>query len=81
MSGTKAGGLLAAKKNLEKNPNFYREIGMIGGRLGHDGGFAAGEEGRQRAIWAGAKGGAISRRRRVGETEEEYATRKANNGK
>jgi hypothetical protein len=78
MAGTKIGGLKAAAKNLEKNPNFYREIGMIGGRLGHTGGFAGNPE---LARIAGAKGGAISRRRRVGETDEEYAIRKANNGK
>lgn len=59
MAGTKAGGLKAAAKNLAKNPNFYRDIGRIGGQNGHTGGFAANPE---LARTAGAKGGRISRR-------------------
>ena len=31
MAGTRAGGLKAAANNLKKNPNFYRDIGRIGG--------------------------------------------------
>lgn len=60
MAGTKAGGKLAAQKNLAKNPNFYRDIGRKGGRMGHTGGFAANPE---LARIAGAKGGRISRRK------------------
>ena len=59
MAGTKAGGLKAAAKNLANNPNFYREIGRLGGQNGHTGGFAADPE---LARIAGAKGGRISRR-------------------
>ena len=59
MSGTKAGGLKAAAKNLANNPNFYREIGKIGGSRGHTGGFFANPE---LAKVAGAKGGRISKR-------------------
>ena len=60
MSGTKFGGLKAAKTNKEKyGENFYAEIGAKGGRNGHTGGFAAN---RELARLAGAKGGAISRR-------------------
>jgi general stress protein YciG len=59
MAGTKAGGLKAAQKNLQKDPNFYAKIGAKGGRLGHTGGFAANPE---LARIAGAKGGRISRR-------------------
>lgn len=62
MAGTKAGGLKAAKKNLEKDPNFYAKIGAKGGRLGRTGGFAANPE---LARIAGAKGGRISRRTKV----------------
>ena len=59
MAGTKAGGLKAAQKNLEKDPDFYAKIGAKGGRNGHTGGFAANPE---LARVAGAKGGRISRR-------------------
>jgi general stress protein YciG len=60
MAGTVAGGKKAAAKNLQNNPNFYRDIGRIGGRNGNTGGFAANP---QLARIAGAKGGRISRRR------------------
>ena len=60
MSGTKAGGLKAAKKNKERHgKDFYRIIGSKGGQNGHTGGFAANPE---LARKAGAKGGRISRR-------------------
>lgn len=59
MAGTTAGGKLAAKKNLARNPNFYREIGAKGGRNGRTGGFAANPE---LARIAGQKGGRISKR-------------------
>lgn len=59
MAGTQAGGLKAAAKNIAKNPNFYKDIGAIGGRNGTTGGFAANPE---LARIAGAKGGRISRR-------------------
>jgi len=60
MAGTKAGGLKAAQKNLQKDPDFYAKIGAKGGRNGHTGGFAANPE---LARVAGAKGGRISRRK------------------
>lgn len=59
MAGTKAGGLKAAKTNLERDPNFYARIGSIGGKNGHTGGFAANPELARRA---GRKGGKISKR-------------------
>ena len=59
MVGTKAGGLKAAQKNLQKDPNFYAKIGAKGVRNGHTGGFAANPE---LARIAGAKGGRASRR-------------------
>jgi general stress protein YciG len=59
MAGSREGGLKAARKNLEKNPNFYRDIGRIGGRNGTTGGFAAKPE---LARIVGAKGGRISKR-------------------
>ena len=60
MSGTKAGGKKAAKKNIELHgKDFYRIIGSKGGQNGHTGGFAANPE---LARKAGAKGGRISRR-------------------
>lgn len=68
MSGNRIGGKKAAAKNLANNPDFYREIGRIGGMLGKTGGFASdkvgkdGLTGKQRASVAGIKGGRISRR-------------------
>lgn len=68
MAGTPDGGKRAAAKNLAKDPDFYRNIGRIGGSRGTTGGFASqvtGEDGltgAQRARVAGAKGGRISRR-------------------
>lgn len=62
MAGTKKGGLKAAAKNLEKNPNFYAEIGAKGGRNGNTGGFAANPE---LARIAGRKGGRKSRRKPI----------------
>ena len=68
MSGTRAGGLKARDANLKKNPNFYRDIGRIGGKNGQTGGFASdfvgndGLTGPQRAKIAGRKGGLISKR-------------------
>lgn len=62
MAGTKAGGQLAAAKNLAKDPNFYAKIGAKGGRNGRTGGFAANPE---LARIAGAKGGRISRRKKT----------------
>ena len=69
MAGTKAGGLKAKQRNLEKyGQDFYKRIGSKGGRNGTTGGFASnvvGEDGltgRERAKIAGAKGGRISRR-------------------
>lgn len=59
MAGNRIGGLKAAQKNLERDPNWYRTIGKIGGQNGHTGGFAANPELARRA---GAKGGRISRR-------------------
>lgn len=71
MSGTREGGLKAAAKNKANDPNFYRDIGRIGGANGHSGGFASetvgsdGLTGHQRAVIAGAKGGRISKRGRA----------------
>jgi uncharacterized protein len=62
MAGTKAGGKLAAQKNLARDPNFYAKIGAKGGRNGNTGGFAANPE---LARIAGAKGGRISRRKKA----------------
>lgn len=69
MSGTRAGGLLAAKTNKKKyGESFYVNIGRRGGQNGCGGGFASdkigkdGLTGRERAKIAGAKGGRKSRR-------------------
>nr|DAP75768.1 MAG TPA: hypothetical protein [Caudoviricetes sp.] len=68
MAGNHTGGLKARDTNLKRNPNFYRDIGSIGGKRGKTGGFASnaigddGLTGRERAKVAGKKGGLISRR-------------------
>lgn len=67
MSGTRNGGLKAAKKNKAKDHNFYVRIGAIGGRNGRTGGFAyinpdGVAVGKEWARVAGAKGGKISKR-------------------
>ncbi|MGH7218227.1 MAG: general stress protein [Candidatus Microsaccharimonas sp.] len=62
MAGTKEGGVKAAAKNLQRDPDFYAKIGAKGGRNGRTGGFAANPE---LARIAGAKGGRISRRRKT----------------
>ncbi len=64
MAGTKAGGKLAAQKNLARDPDFYVKIGAMGGRKGRTGGFYAN---RELAREAGRKGGRISRRTKKGE--------------
>lgn len=60
MSGTKAGGKLAAKTNKERHgDDFYKVIGAKGGVKGTTGGFYADRELARRA---GRKGGLKSRR-------------------
>lgn len=65
MAGNKEGGIKARAKILENNPNFYKEIGAIGGKKTADSGklylvgFASDPE---RARTAGAKGGSRSKR-------------------
>ena len=63
MAGTRDGGVAAAKTNKTRHgKDFYARIGAKGGRNGRTGGFAAN---RDLARIAGAKGGRISRRRKV----------------
>ena len=60
MAGTILGGIQAAKTNKRKyGKNFYKDIGSIGGKKGHTGGFFAN---RELARAAGAIGGRKSRR-------------------
>ena len=68
MAGTKAGGLKAAKTNIEKyGKDFYKKISRKASHPG-TGGFSSfkvgkdGLTGWQRAKIAGAKGGKISKR-------------------
>lgn len=59
MSGTKVGGLKARETNLKNNPNFYHEIGKLGGQKCCRKGFAVKPE---LARIVGVKGGRKSRR-------------------
>lgn len=60
MAGSRAGSIKAAEANKKRyGKDFYRNIGRIGGRNGHTGGFAANPELAKRA---GAIGGKISKR-------------------
>lgn len=61
MAGTREGGLAAAKKNLARDPLFYKKIGSKGGKNGRTGGFYAN---RELASIAGTRGGMISRRKK-----------------
>lgn len=59
MAGTLEGGKLAAETNKRLyGPQFYREIGKLGGQKSRNGGFAARPE---LAREAGRKGGLKSR--------------------
>jgi len=60
MAGTIEGGRKAARTTKKKyGKGFYAEIGRMGGKNGHTGGFAANPE---LAKEAGRKGGKISKR-------------------
>lgn len=63
MAGTKKGGEAAAATNKNKyGPDFYAKIGAMGGKKGRTGGFYAN---RELARIAGAKGGRISKRKKL----------------
>lgn len=67
MPGTISGGKLAAQRNKERyGEDFYKRIGSRGGskKTETPKGFAAD---RERASWAGRKGGMISRRKKANE--------------
>ena len=69
MAGTKIGGLKAALTNKRiHGDDFYRNIGRMGGRNGHTGGFHAN---RALAHIAGRKGGLKAAEVRWGYTEDE----------
>lgn len=70
MSGNRNGGLKAAQTNREKHgKDFYANIGRIGGRNSHTGGFASkkigkdGLTGPERAKVWGAIAGRIGKRK------------------
>lgn len=63
MSGTRQGGLKAAKTNKNRyGTDFYKKIGKVGGKKSTTGGFAANP---QLARIAGRKGGKASKRRKL----------------
>lgn len=59
MAGTKNGAAQAVATIKEKDPDFYKRIGAIGGKKGTTGGFYAN---RELASEAGRIGGLRSRR-------------------
>jgi general stress protein YciG len=59
MAGTRQGGKKAAESNRKLDPDFYKKMGAIGGRISKGGGFAQDHE---LAVEAGRKGGKVSRR-------------------
>jgi general stress protein YciG len=69
MAGSTEGGQKARNVNLERNPNFYKEIGAMGGAAGKTGGFASekvgadGMTGKQRAAIVGKQGGQTPRKK------------------
>lgn len=70
MGGTKIGGQAAARTNKQRyGEKFYGDIGSIGGKLGHTGGFWYSKyvlkDGGKAAKEAGKVGGTISRRIKV----------------
>lgn len=68
MSGTREGGLKAKMRNLERDPEFYSNIGRKGGLVSCNGGFASnkigddGLTGPERARKVGQIGGRRSKR-------------------
>lgn len=72
MSGTKEGGNKAKLKNLAKDPDFYKKIGIIGGKNGKTGGFYySWINGLNWQIEAGRKGGRKSRKGKKEQTNHE----------
>lgn len=68
IAGTKSGGVQAAITNKQRDPDFYRKIGSVGGKRSNNGGFgskkvgADGLTGLERARMAGKIGGELSKR-------------------
>jgi general stress protein YciG len=67
MAGNKTGGSITALKLKERDPDYYRKIGALGGKKGTTGGFAYAklhysEDDPRHPSSSGSKGGAISRR-------------------
>ena len=67
-AGTRSGGLLTSKKNLARDPDFYRKIGKVGGRNGTGHQFA---HGKVDPSISGKKGGTISRRHKAVKLEDQ----------
>lgn len=63
MAGTRIGGLRAAVANKANDPDFYKRIGSMGGKISKGGGFAN----HDLAVRAGTIGGRIPKRGKVNE--------------
>lgn len=70
MAGNETGGLKTRQKMLERDPDFYKRIGQLGGKASKGGGFAAegrgkdGLTGKERASLAGKVGGKAPKKKR-----------------
>lgn len=67
MSGNAIGGKKTAQANLAKNPNYYSDIGKIGGKSGKAEGTIKGfaTMSSEKRLLAGRKGGLTSRKGRA----------------
>lgn len=61
MPGSKGGGIKAAHKNKENDPDFYKKIGSLGGKKSNNREWANTPEGHAKLSAAGTIGGRISR--------------------
>lgn len=66
MSGTLEGGKKAAAKNLAKDPDFYKKMGVLGGKASGTGGFAwLAKHDPERLAAIGRKGGEAPKKKRI----------------
>jgi general stress protein YciG len=72
MSGTPDGGKQTALTNKQKDPDFYKKIGALGGAVPHPETRPWGRD-PEAAREAGRKGGSMSRRKMTPEERTEWS--------